>query len=197
MLFKKIKQIITSIVVGATILLACIGGHEVYRAMNPVPVVQTETKTMQVKLESMGVFKSASSEKDVTKEVQKGTTKLYKTTYRLKHRYKACYEYDLKDILIRSEINNKEVVMEIDPNKLYIGELIVVNDTEDMETSLVAPIIDSRILQEARKEMREVVLKEFKADENFKQFALLSLKDKLYKLAEDLGFEKISIIIKE
>lgn len=197
MIIQKLKKILSSICVGIIVIFSSVGAYNIYRYFKPVEIVNTETQKMRIKLESIGVIKVAESEQKIKKDLIKGKSKLFQNRKHLSLTYKCFYEYNLKDIEIISEINEKSVVMEIDSTKLFLSDLILMNDESFSVSTIIHPSITDEEVAKNKDKMKLEALEEFEGDEEFKELAIKSLKEKLHNLASDLGFETIEILIKE
>ena len=197
MIIQKLKKLLCGICISITLVLTTIGGYSVYRYFKPIPTISTETRKMRIKLEAIGIIKVAESEQTIKRDLIKGKSKFYRNRSHMSLTYKCFYEYDLSDIVIISEINEKSVVMEIDTTKLILSDLILMSDDSFNVSTIISPIIYDDEIAKIKNSMKLEILDEFKDDVEFKKLAIKSLKEKLYNLASDLGFEKIEILIKE
>lgn len=197
MIGQTVKKIIVNVCSGVFIVLACIGGYKVYKSFKPTKIQYTETNTMRLELKELGIINVAESTQKVKKDIVKGKNRFYRNVHHLSQVYKAYYQYDLSNVVILSEINNKEVIMEIDPSKLILSPLVLEKDEEYEEGTILSPIITLDEIKQQKLYLKNEAENAFKLDDEFKNLALESLSDKLYNLASDLGFESIEIILKE
>lgn len=197
MIGQTVKKIIVNVCSGVFIVLACIGGYKVYKSFKPTKIQYTETNTMRLELKELGIINVAESTQKVKKDIAKGKSRFYRNVHHLLQVYKAYYQYDLSNVVILSEINNKEVIMEIDPSKLILSPLVLEKDEEYEEGTILSPIITLDEIKQQKLYLKNEAENAFKLDDEFKNLALESLSDKLYNLASDLGFESIEIILKE
>lgn len=199
MIIQKLKKLISSICISVTLVLAAIGGYSTYKHFKPVRIqaTSTETRKMRIKLEAIGVVKVAESERKIERDIMKEKMKILRNRKHLDFTYKCFYEYDLSDIVIISEIDEKSVIMEIDTTKLVLSDLILTKDNSYSESTIISPVFYDDEVSQIKLSMESEISNEFENDIEFKELATKSLKEKLYNLASDLGFEQIDILIKE
>lgn len=199
MIGEAIKKIIINVCSGIFVIFACIGGYKVYQSLKPTSIQQIETDKMRLELRELGTINVAESTQKVKKSVAKGNNRFFRKVHHLLQTYRAYYQYDLNDIIIVSEFDNKAVIMEIDPSKLILSPLSLEKDEEYEESSILSPTISMDEIQQQKYLLKKVAENAFLLDDEFKELALKSLEEKLYNLARDLGFEQITVdtILKE
>lgn len=193
MLFNKIKSLITGLFAWVFIGLAIIGGYNVYKYFKPVEIAQTEKNILRIKLESIGILKVAESQQRYKEILTKGN--IFKTTKNIIRTYESFYEYDLKDLEIIEDINNKTVNIIIDIDKLILTPARLINDESFTESGIIAVNINDKELNKIYENIYNEVTELFKSDEEFKGTAIKSLQEKVYNLAYEFGYKDINIKI--
>ena len=193
MLFNKIKSLIAGLFAWVFIGLAIIGGYNVYKYFKPVEIAQTEKNILRIKLESIGILKVVQSQQRYKEILTKG--KIFKTTKNIIRTYESFYEYDLKDLEIIEDINNKTVNIIIDIDKLTLTPARLINDESFTESGIIAVNINDEELNKIYENIYNEVTELFKSDEEFKGTAIKSLQEKVYNLAYEFGYKDINIKI--
>lgn len=193
MLFRKIKSLIVGLFAWVVIGLSVIGGYNVYKYFKPIEITQTENNILRVKLESIGILKVAESQQEYKEILTKG--KIFKTIKHIIRTYESFYEYDLKDIEIIEDINNKSVNIIIDLNKLKLTPVRLVKDESFSKSGIISASITEEELNKINEDIYKKVTEIFNNDEEFKNTAIKSLKEKLYNLACEFGYKDINIKI--
>lgn len=195
MLFSKIKKLLLNLCTGIVIVFAGIGGYNVYTHFKPVEIVEGQSQIMRLKLESIGKIKVAESERKFKKTITKGGG-IFKSNLNIILKYKTNYEYDLNDIEVINEIEDKSVTFLINVEKFIIGDLVLLDDTSYFDNTFIHPTIKEEDVKKYKNDGKNEILKEFKEDREFKDLAIRTLQEKLQQLAVELGFEQIDIITK-
>ena len=192
MIFNKIKQLITRLLSIIIIVLACYGGYKFYNQfLAPTNIVVMEQDPIRVKLDALGKIQVSESVQKIKKNIVKGKTKLFRTIYNLIHYYKTGYFYDLKNIEITSDIENKSVVFTIDMSKLTIGDVYIIQDDSYEINTMLSPTISAEQIDKTKRDAFNEAVKAFEADVEFWGKSKESLEEKLRLIATELGFKNI------
>lgn len=191
MIIQKLKKLLSGICFGVIIILSSVGAYNVYKVFKPVQIEQVKEEVMRIKLESIGVLKVAESQQKYKTNIVKG--KLFKTIKQISRVYECFYEYDLGDIDIIEDIDNKTITMIIDKNKLIMSPARLVEDDSYTTSKIISHTFDDVELKQIDKKALEVVTLNFASDTEFKDEALDSLEEKLTNLAKEMGFETIKV----
>lgn len=148
---------------------------------------------LRSELNKIGVIKVAESTRKY-KRVFKSNNFLPEK-YTLIHYYTAYIEYDLNDIVINENINDKEVKIIIFKNKIIVSKPVLIKDNSFTEKKIISRSFKIDDIIKIQEETRKEVKKSFNCDSEFINKGIQSLKEKLVELLTSLGFEKIDIII--
>lgn len=189
-----LKKILTGLFTGVIIFFSSVGGYTIYKNYQPTQLQEIKTELVKQKFKSIGTLKVGESTVKYKKTIQKG--KIFKNTLHLILTYESFSEYDLKDIIINENIQNKEVFVFIEKSKLKISPIRLINNESFYKRGMVSRNLSVEELRKIKKEIEEEVIKSFKNDNNFIQQSFKSLEKNLTELIEMLGFENIHIIFK-
>lgn len=205
---KRVISTLCKIVLGlGIVVLVLIGvekGVNIYKTLHfpkPIEMLINEPvkNILRTKLDLKGEIKVATSEQEFIEEITKRGV-IGKHKFIISLLFKTDYCYDLKDVKILSEIENKSVIFEIDENKLFIDDVSIVKDDSREERSGFSLKVGTseeelirKTVENKKKKAFEEIEEKFLNDEEFKQKAKENLKGELIKIAQGLGFEQIEV----
>lgn len=175
--------------------LACFGGYNIYKIYKPLPIQKTEPINLRSELNRIGVLKVAESKRKYKETFING--RLFKTKFHLIQEFEAFAEYDLGNVVIQEDIENKSVRVMLFKDKLTISPPRLIKDDSYTENNIISKSFTNEEIKNIHKKAIKEIQKAFNNDIELIDEGLKSLEEKIRELARIMGFIKINIIINE
>lgn len=183
--------------VGVIIVLACVGGVNVYSHYKIHDPVMTEVRynIVREKMEALGRLELATSEQRI--KAQYIDKVLWFTSYyNLDQTYRADYIIDLDKINIKEDWKSKSVLLEIDKKDIIMTDpVLVVDNSNDGRQGFISHSFTTEERQKWSKNAKQKALEKFKLDNEFSATAIKSLEETLTTFIKNLGYTRVQINI--
>lgn len=175
--------------------LACFGGYNIYKIYKPLPIQRTEPINLRSELNKIGILKVAESKRKYKETFING--KFFKTKLHLIQEFEAFAEYDLNNVNIIEDIENKAVTIILFKDKLMISPPRLIKDDSFTENKIISKSFTNEEIKDLHKKARREIEQAFNNDIELIDEGMKSLEEKIRELTQMMGFLKINIIIEE